>query len=283
MPYVANVAPATREPPTLASRHACAIDIDHGWVLYTKDAQFVTDWPASTVKMMTCLLIAELKASVLDSETVTWQTSDDIDPSFSQIGLANGDIVTWRALLIAGQMASGGDAMQAAARVLGNEDAGNALTSTAGYAAFVEMMNARAAQLGMNRTTFVNSDGRDRHKINARDLAVLAGAAFGNAAVADAAGRTTYGVSVTGPSPRTINLTRTNTFSGDSGVIGSKTGTLIISGDVVTTYTLGSLWQAPSGDRVALATLGGPTDADRLADNRAMVAALVADFPYLDP
>jgi hypothetical protein len=66
----------------------------------------------------------------------------------------------------------------------------------------------------------------------------------------------------------------------DPGVLASKTGALILPG-LVQTYTLVTLWQAPSGAQIAIATLGAPTSATRYADTRAIIAALPSDVPDL--
>jgi D-alanyl-D-alanine carboxypeptidase len=280
--YPGPIAPQTRQAPTINSEFACAVDIDNGWVLYTKNHMAGYIYPASTVKLMTALLIAELKAGVLDSETVTWQTSDDLAAGFSQVPLTNGDVVTWRDLLHGILLVSGGDAAQAAARVLGNENASRAITSTDGYADFVAMMNARADQLGNFKSAFVDSHGAGAVIFCARDAAVVFGECMKNAVIQSVMANTSYNINVTGANARTIALTNGNVLLGDEGVIGAKTGTYIISG-LVDTSNMATLWQAPSGDRVAIFTMNASSSANRLADQRAIIAQLATDFPYLDP
>lgn len=280
----AAIAPETKAAPAIVnSPYACAIDVTNDWVLYDRAAYLVWPWPASTVKMMTMLLTAELKGGNL-SETVTWQTSDDLSSNYSQVGFGNGDVVTWTDLLHGMLLVSGGDACQAAARVLGNEDMGNPLTSTDGYARFTTMMNAKAKALGCDSVAFINAHGADNHSMSAADLARIAGACFSNA-VMDAMGRTgSYAINVTGANARTINLSNANPMISATGVIGSKTGSLTGSGDWPSdTYNLGTLWQAPGGQKVAVVNMYGASSAARYDDTTAMIAALPTDFPYLDP
>lgn len=274
----APIAPQTRTP-SITSTFGCAIDVTNGRVLYDKGANLGYDYPASIVKIMTVLLVAELKAGSL-SETVIWQTSDDLDAGFSQVGFTNGDVVTWTDLLHGMLMVSGGDACQVAARVLGNEDAGNSLTSTAGYARFIEMMNARAEQLGCMTTAFVNAHGAELHVTSARDMARITGECFENAAVDAVARASAYTINVTGANARSINLTNTTPTLSISGVKGVKTGSL--SGGIYpTTFNLVTLWTAPSGDNIALCTMGNGNSTDRYNDTSGMISSLPTDFPYL--
>lgn len=126
----APIAPMTKQP-AAGSNYVAAIDITNDLVLYAKNAAVVYDYPASTVKVVTMLLLAELKSANM-SDTVTWQNSDDLDGGFSQVGFQNGDVITFADLLRGMLYVSGGDAVQAVARVLGNENTGSPLTSTAG-------------------------------------------------------------------------------------------------------------------------------------------------------
>lgn len=272
------IAPRTLVP-SLVSEFGFAFDMTNGFVLYSKNGNRIYEYPASTVKVMTALLIAELKGDVL-ANTVTWQNSDDLDSGFSQVGFQNGDVVTWTDLLHGILMVSGGDACQAAARVLGNEALGEPLTSTAGYAKFTEMMNSRALALGCRNTRFTNSHGSEKHNVTARDMAVIAGTCFKNAAIDSLARDLSYTISVTGANARNINLSNTIPTLSISGVKGTKTGSLS-GGDYPTTWNLVTLWTAPSGDDIAIVNMSVATSADRYNDTSGMITSLPTDFPYL--
>lgn len=265
--------------PTLNSELGAAYDLTNQRLLYGKNESVVYEFPASVVKVMTCLLLGETKAANM-SDTITWQTSDDIDASFSQVGFANSDVVSWDELLHGMLMVSGGDACQAVARVLGNESASNAIGSTLGYNVFTDMMNQKALDLGCQRALFSNSHGAFMHQISARDLAVIGGACFQNPVVQAMALTTSYTITVTGPSSRSIPLTNGNSLLGNPGVKGSKTGSL--SGGIYpTTFSLVTLWTSPSGVDVAIATMASPDTTGRFTDHTNMIASLPTDFPYL--
>ena len=272
------IAPQTITP-SLVSEFGFALDMSNGIVLYAKNGSIVYEYPASTVKVMTALLIAELKGDDL-AGTVTWQTSDDLDSGFSQVGFQNGDVVTWTDLLHGILMVSGGDACQAAARVIGNEALGAALTSTAGYAKFVEMMNARARGLGCLSTVFANSHGADAHVVTARDMAVIAGTCFRNAVIDALARDLSYTINVTGANARAIGLTNANSALSIAGVAGSKTGSLS-GGGYPTTWNLVTLWTSPGGVDVAIVNMGAETSSAGYADTSNMIDTLEDDFPYL--
>ncbi len=114
---------------------------------------------ASLTKLMTALLVlerADLRASV---EIVAEDMSDG-----ASMGLVVGDVVTVTDLLWGLLLPSGNDAALSLARfVAGSVDA------------FVADMNARAAELGMQRSHFENPHGMDAegHVSSAADLVLL--------------------------------------------------------------------------------------------------------------
>jgi len=121
--------------------------------------------PASLTKMMTALLVLEqpalpqvLQATVTVSRAAAQETG-------SRIALRAGEQLSVADLLSATLMASANDACRALADHLGGSQAG-----------FVRLMNARAQQLGLGNTRFVNACGHDApgHYASARDLATLA-------------------------------------------------------------------------------------------------------------
>ncbi|QNN99764.1 hypothetical protein P67b_00005 [Ruegeria phage Tedan] len=289
MVYVANVAPTTQEPPSsVNSDLVYVVDQTNGFVLYERDPLSVTDWPASAIKVLSMLLIAELKSSVLTTETVTWQTSDDIDPSFSQVGFQDGDVITWQDIIYGALLVSGGDGVQAAARVLGNEALGQPLTSEAGYEQFALMLNARLRQLDTTgRVSVINGHGAGRQKMTARAIALAGAACFSNSDIAALATSTSFTIEVTGANARSIPLTTSNRVATDTNVSNvngrSKTGSLTIPAIGLNTFTLTTLWGSPSGAEIAIGTLANSTSSsDRFTDTETIINQLPNDFPYLD-
>ncbi len=137
-----------------------------GEVLFEKNA-YEERPMASTTKIMSTLLC--LESGDLDTEFVV--DSDAIHVEGSSMGLVEGDIVTKRALCYGMLLPSGNDAAGAAAvKIAGS------------YDAFADLMNARAAELGMTQTHFVTPSGLhdDDHYSTAYDMALLTAAALQN-------------------------------------------------------------------------------------------------------
>jgi len=121
--------------------------------------------PASVTKVMTMLLIYE----ALEQERITWDqivTVSDHAASMggSQIFLEPGEQQTVRDLVKSIVIASANDASVAMAELLAGTEEG-----------FVQMMNKRAAELGMKDTNFNNACGLDSpgHVSSAHDIAIM--------------------------------------------------------------------------------------------------------------
>lgn len=121
--------------------------------------------PASVTKIMTLLLVLEAIDSgkiALDDVVVCSATASQIGGS--QIWLEPGEEFTVHELLKATAIASANDAAtQLAEYVAGSVEA------------FVDQMNQRAKELGMEHTNFVNPTGLDAdgHVISAEDIAIM--------------------------------------------------------------------------------------------------------------
>ncbi len=143
---------------------AILMEKETGTVLFAKDEHTPRE-PASVTKIMTLLLTME----AIDSGTLSYDdyvtgSAHASSMGGSQIWLKEGEQMTVRDLLKAVCVVSGNDAAVALGEHLaGSEDA------------FVEKMNARAAELGMNDTHFVNACGlpADGHVSSAHDIALM--------------------------------------------------------------------------------------------------------------
>ena len=136
-----------------------------GRVLWGRQAR-VSRRMASTTKIMTALLALEAGA-IDDMVTVSGTAADaDSEPGAATLGLRAGQRIGMRALLTALMMRSGNDAAAAVAEhVAGTQDA------------FVAEMNARARELGLRRTHFLDATGlsdSSRHHASPVDLSRLA-------------------------------------------------------------------------------------------------------------
>ena len=124
--------------------------------------------PASLTKVMTCLLALE-HGPLTDTVTVSEEALHDLDPSGSSSGLMAGETFTLEQLLYCLMIESGNDAAAVIAEHIADSEA-----------AFVEMMNAKAMELGCTGTHFANAHGLhdDEHYTTARDLAKIMMAAL---------------------------------------------------------------------------------------------------------
>jgi len=144
-------------------------DADSGKILLAKNEQKRLA-PASMTKLMTMLLAVEaleegkvsLREKVIASEYASKMGG-------SQIYLAPGEEMTFQDMLIAVAVGSANDASVAVAEKLEGTNKN-----------FIDKMNAKAQELGMKNTHFVNANGlpAENHYTTAADMAILARAAL---------------------------------------------------------------------------------------------------------
>lgn len=149
------------EEPDLHCKAALLVDTKTDQVLYEKNSHKKMCM-ASLTKMMTCLLVMEN----LDLDKKVKIPAEATGYIGSAIGLKKGEVFTVEELLNALMIFSANDCAVA----LGIEVAGSHLK-------FVEMMNARAEELGLENTFFLNANGftNDKdHHTTASDLYVIA-------------------------------------------------------------------------------------------------------------
>ena len=152
----------------VAGKSAVLLDVTTGTVLYAKN-EHQRLHPASVTKVMTMLLIME----AIDGGSLRWE--DRVTASAtaaakggSQIYLKENETMSVEEMVKSIAVSSANDCACAMAEHLaGSEEA------------FVEKMNARAAQLGMDDTHFVNCTGLDdspeakEHLTSAHDIALM--------------------------------------------------------------------------------------------------------------
>ena len=149
---------------TLNCRAVCLIDQDTGTVLYEKNAD--QQMPiASITKVMTLLLTFEaIHDGRLTLDTLVPVSEHAYHMGGSQIWLEPGEQFTLDEMIKAICVSSANDAAVAVAELVGGSEQG-----------FVQMMNDRAAELGMTNTTFHNACGLDTegHLSTAQDVAIM--------------------------------------------------------------------------------------------------------------
>lgn len=161
--------PAARaEGVEVAAPSAILMDAATGTVLFEKNAHEKLA-PASVTKVMTLLLVME----ALESGRISWD--DMVTASEAAAGKGGSQVY----LEVGEQMSM--DEMLKSVVVSSANDCATALAEhiAGSEAAFVEMMNQRAAELGMQDTHFVNCTGLDddpnaaEHLTSAYDIAVM--------------------------------------------------------------------------------------------------------------
>jgi len=148
----------------VAAEGAVLMDADSGKVLFAQDAE-VEMPPASVTKVMTMLLILEgVEQGRIKLNDVVTVSDEAASMGGSQMYLEPGEQHTVEELLMGIAMVSANDACVAAAEHL-----------CGSVEIFVEKMNSRARELGMNHTNFVNTNGlpAEGHYSCAYDIAVM--------------------------------------------------------------------------------------------------------------
>lgn len=143
---------------------AILIDEDSGTVLYEKNADEQRPI-ASITKVMTLLLTFQaLEEGKISLEDYVPVSEHAYSMGGSQIWLEPGEQMTLNDMLKAICVSSANDAAVAVAEYVGGSEP-----------VFVQMMNEKAAELGMTSTHFENSCGLDQegHLSSARDVAIM--------------------------------------------------------------------------------------------------------------
>ncbi len=140
------------------------MDETTGQILYAKNID--DSLPiASITKVMTMILVFEaLESGKIHIDDTVPISSHAFSMGGSQIWLEPGEIFTVHELLKAVAVASANDAAVALAEFVGGSES-----------SFCDMMNAKAKELGMEKTHFVNACGLDidGHLSCARDVAIM--------------------------------------------------------------------------------------------------------------
>ena len=152
----------------VAAKSALLMDAATGTILYEQNAREALA-PASVTKVMTMLLIME----AIDSGRIGWDDTVTASETAaakggSQIYLKAGETMTVSDMVKSIAVSSANDCACAMAEHLAGSES-----------AFVDLMNRRAQELGMEDTRFVNCTGLDddpeaaAHRTSARDIAIM--------------------------------------------------------------------------------------------------------------
>jgi D-alanyl-D-alanine carboxypeptidase (penicillin-binding protein 5/6) len=256
----AAAAGAAEAPPEVQATSYVLVDPRTGEELAARSAGMRMPM-ASTTKLMTAI-VALQRADPQDALAVP----PEAVIGGSTAGLVAGERLAVRDLLTALLVGSGNDsAITLAAGVAG------------GQARFVDLMNARARQLGLDDTRFANPHGLDEpgHYSTARDLVVLGRAAMQRARIRKRVDQRR--ATIPGPDgvgTRTL-VSKNDLLDIDPSADGIKTGFTEGAGNAIvaraTRRGVGSLY---------LALLGSPTEQQRAADAKRLLDWGFRQFAY---
>ena len=255
--------------PEVAAKSALLMDVATGTVIYESNSHEPLA-PASVTKVMTMLLIME----AIDSGKIRWEdmvTASEAAAAKggSQIYLKVGETMSVADMVKSIAVSSANDcACAMAEHLVGSE------------AAFVEQMNARAKELGMENTHFVNCTGLDdseeakEHKTSAYDIALMSRQLL------------KYHPDITKYTTIWMDTVRDGTFGLSntnkmirfySGATGLKTGFTSGAG-----YCLSASAQREGLNLIAV-VMGCETSKDRFAACKSMLDYGFANFAVIEP
>lgn len=226
-------APATisNDPPDvdITSPYYIVVDADDPSIVYYERDPDEHCIPASTMKIMTCILTLEHVADLSETTVVTKQAAN-LKDSNSLMGMFYGETLTIDQLLHGMMLVSGNDA----ALMLANYIAGS-------VEAYAEMANAKAAELGMTNTHFLNASGayRGGQYSTARDMAILMSYALKNDRFRELISTVKYTIEPNDVRKRADELENSNRLISDDPetsdvycplAIGGKTGSTVNGG-----------------------------------------------------
>ena len=195
------------DPINLYSPYGAIVCFENGQILKTKDAETLTS-PAAGVKLMTALLVYEF----CEKNNIDIKSSRVIIPQFAtegvegtyNIGLKKDEELTVEQLLTALLVSNANDVAKAFAYYVTGEE---------NETAFVGLMNAKAKELGMNNTTFVNCTGLDEEPNNvttALDMVKLVSAFYSKDEMVQMTRIQRYTIDKTNKTPGVRNLNNKN-------------------------------------------------------------------------
>lgn len=244
---------------TITAKSAILTERSTGTVLFEHDADKQMP-PASITKVMTLLLVFEaMDAGKFTMETEIVASEHACSMGGSQIWLEPGEAFTVNELLKAAAISSANDACVA----LGEAVSGSEET-------FVELMNERAAELGMKNTVFKNCTGLDAegHLSTARDIAIMSAELLRHPEIKNYS--TVWMDSLRGGKTELTNTNRLVRFY--KGCSGLKTGSTDGAGCCL------SASAERDGMELISVTLGSPNTDERFAAGRKLLDYGFANF-----
>lgn len=245
----------------IKAKSAVLLEPNTGKILYEQNADEPLP-PASITKIMSLLLVMEaLDRGDFTLETVVNASEHACSMGGSQIWLEPGEGMTVHDLLKATVIASANDACVALGELVAGSEEG-----------FVELMNSRAKELGMNSTTFKNCTGLDAegHLTTANDVAVMSGELIKHDLIKDYS--TVWMDTLRDGKSELVNTNKLVRFY--KGTTGLKTGTTSVA-----KYCLSATAERDNLSLVAV-IMGGETSSDRFEGAKKLLDFGFANFSF---
>ncbi len=226
--------------PGVSARGAVLIEADSGEIIFGQNENARLSM-ASTTKIMTALVALE----ALPLNTPVTVTEASVGVEGSSIYLTVGETLTLEDLLYALLLESANDAAETIAVAVAGD-----------VPAFADLMNEKAAELGLENTHFVNPHGLDAegHYTTAKELAILTAAALENEDFRRICSTKRHTIPLRGNEGVRLLINHNRLLSSYDGCIGVKTGYTKKTGRCLVSAA------ERDGVRLVAVTLGAPND-----------------------
>ncbi len=203
--------------PEISAQSAILMDVNTGVILYAKNIHEKA-YPASTTKILTCLLAME-KGNLDDMVSFSKEAVFSVPRDGSNMGMDVGEEITLEQCLYGIMVGSANEVANAAAEHIGGT-----------IENFVTMMNDYAVELGCEDSHFVNTNGLfdENHYTTAYDLALISARFFQNELLSKIANTARCHFEPTAKQPDDFYLNNKHQFINNElpyeGILGGKTG-----------------------------------------------------------
>lgn len=248
----------------LKAKSAIVLDGASGKILFAKNSQESLPM-ASLTKMMTAVVVLE---SGIDLEDTTKVDGEVVKIVGADINLKPGEEMRIGDLLHGLLISSGNDVAHVLAQKVGGDVDG-----------FVEMMNAKAREIGLASTHFANPSGLDEagHVSTVEDLAVLANYAYQNPIFREIVATKEDDIqSVNTDDSHHLKNTNKLLRKNYSYVMGGKTGYTEEAGFCLTIFATDS----QKKHQIVTVVLGSEKDGQQFQDSKALIEWTYNNFRW---
>ncbi len=228
LPIQSNEEEGWPEGPEIGAEGAILMEAGTGTILYAKNIHEEL-YPASTTKIMTCLLAVE-NASLDDNVTFSYNAVSSVPADGSNIGMDAGEYLSLKECLYGIMVGSANAVSNAVAEHVGGT-----------IEHFVELMNEKAKSLGCTNTHFANANGLQdsNHYTSAYDLALISREFFSNDLLCRVGNTPRYHFEPSAGQPDDFYLNNKHKLiSGEipyNGIAGGKTGYTALARETLVT------------------------------------------------